>query len=191
MRRGDGAILAVVALAVVGAVIVLNIRRRTPAGTVTVQDLNIPTGGVEEVTINLSRLGGQGALPRGIRNNNPGNIRTLPASRAWRGQIGDDGGGYGVYDRPENGVRALGKQLLKYAAEGLNTVAAIINRWAPPVENATAAYVSAVARALSVGVNEPIDVHARLPELAAAIIRHENGMQPYTMAEIREWVYLP
>jgi hypothetical protein len=71
---------------------------------------------------------------------------------------------------------------------GLNTVAGIIGRWAPPVENDTHSYVGAVARRLGVNPDEPIDLAAHLPALMAAIIHHENGRQPYTVAQIHEGI---
>ena len=140
-------------------------------------------------------------LPRGMRNNNPGNIRTLPKGRAWNGQVGDDAG-YGIYSEMPLGVRALGKQLLAYQKRGLVTVRDIIGTWAPPSENVTSAYVTAVARALAVKPEERIDVGARLVELAAAIIRHENGAafetytapelgRQWTREELARWVRLP
>jgi hypothetical protein len=113
-------------------------------------------------------------LSRGYRNNNPGNLRTV-RSNPWQGQIGDDGG-YGVYDTPEHGTRALGHQLRAYAARGLNTVVSIISTWAPASDNNnTAAYIGDVSTALSIGTDEPFDVEASLADLAQAIARHENG----------------
>jgi hypothetical protein len=62
----------------------------------------------------------------------------------------------------------------------------MIGRWAPPNENDTGAYVRAVAASVGVGAEDEIDVHdyAILRPLTLAIIRHENGQQPYTDAEI-------
>ena len=143
-----------------------------------------------------------GRLPKGLRNNNPGNIRYLPPTRAWTGQIGDDGDGYGVYDTMPHGVRATGKQLLKYYAEGLNTVRAIIAKWAPTTENNTAAYVAAVSEELNLSSVQPFNVRERLPDLARAIFRHEcgraavdsykdaTGAQILSYANISRWVYL-
>lgn len=129
-----------------------------------------------------------GALPRGIRNNNPGNLEYLPEGRAWRGQIGSDGR-FGIYDSSANGVRAIGQQLLKYARGGADNVRELISKWAPGHENPTDAYVRSVASALGVGPSDRIDVRAHLPGLATAIIRQENGRQPYPAADIRTWVY--
>ena len=131
-------------------------------------------GFLESVEIVASQIGAL-AMSRGYRNRNPGNIRTLPASRAWRGQIGDDGG-YGVYDTAENGTRALGRQLRKYESQGIDTVRAIIARWAPAADNNNeATYVAHVCRELGVTADQRLNVSAMLPALARAIAKHENG----------------
>ena len=140
--------------------------------------------------------------PRGMRNNNPGNIRTLPPNKAWRGQVADDGGGYGVYDTMALGVRAAAHQLLAYEARGLTTLRQIISTWAPSSENNTAAYVAAVGRAMSLAADEHFSVNARLEALAAAIFTHENGApftsfeaagtgRNYTTFELGRWLRLP
>lgn len=131
---------------------------------------------------------------RGIRNNNPGNIDWIanPLKR-WRGMIRketpEEGGRFGVFDTPANGVRAIGKELELEARRGAVTVAQQIAVWAPSNENDTAAYARAVAKALQVRVDEPIDVRASLPEFVEAIIWHENGAQPYAPADVAKWVY--
>jgi hypothetical protein len=129
-----------------------------------------------------------GITPKGIRNNNPGNLRYV-AAIAWQGQLGDDGSGYAVFDTPEHGVRAMAHQLLTYASRGTNTVSAIISTWAPPNENATAAYIADVAQQIGANANAPLNVSSVLPELVAAMINHENGEQPYDPSDIERWVY--
>lgn len=128
---------------------------------------------------------------RGLRNNNPGNIRK--SADAWKGLRPEQtDSAFFQFTEPKYGVRALGKILLNYRAKyGLTTVRDIINRWAPPIENNTVSYVTQVSRALKVQPDQSIDVQARLPELTAAIIVHENGTNPYTEAQLREWVHLP
>jgi hypothetical protein len=126
-------------------------------------------------------------LPRGIRNNNPGNIEYIAVpSKAWRGQVGKDGR-FGIYDKPENGVRAIGKELLLDYSRGIRTVRGAISNWAPPHENNTAAYVNAVAEAIDVAPDQQINIPAVLGRMVAAIIQHENGMQPYSQAELELW----
>jgi len=52
------------------------------------------------------------STPRGIRNQNPGNI-DYNSRNDWQGQIGKEPGGrFAIFDTPENGIRALGKLLL-------------------------------------------------------------------------------
>lgn len=125
--------------------------------------------------------------PRGIRNNNPGNIEWIAnAAKRWRGMIRADGR-YGVFDTPANGVRAIGGEIRASFRRGENTVAAVIQEWAPPSENDTVSYVRHVAAELGVGVDTPLSA-SRIPELAAAIIKHENGVQPYKFDDVVAWV---
>ncbi|WP_460418796.1 structural protein [Pseudomonas sp. microsymbiont 2] len=122
-------------------------------------------------------------LPRGVRNRNPGNIDFNPANN-WVGQIGKEPGGrFCVFDMPENGIRALGKLLQTYYNKhGLRTVAAIIKRWAPEVENDTDAYVRAAAQRCGLGPGDPITNikdEKVLSGLMRAIIKHENANYDY------------
>lgn len=128
--------------------------------------------------------------PKGLRNHNPGNLRYV-AAIPWNGQTGDDGSGYAVFDSDEHGVRALGHQLETYASRGLNTVTTIISTYAPSNENDTAAYISAVAGELGLNPDQSFDVNGLLPQLVAAIIHHENGVQPFALSDLQTWVYEP
>lgn len=122
---------------------------------------------------------------RGIRNNNPGNIRYNPAND-WVGQIGQDDAGYAIFDKPENGIRALGKLLFNYFDRyGLSDVRSIIERWAPPSDdNPTEDYIEHVVsqmnkgHAVQITATTPIYVPSRLLDLTKAIIKHENGFIP-------------
>lgn len=130
--------------------------------------------------------------PRGIRNNNPGNIRYVEGiTSTYQGCTGSDGA-FCIFDTPQNGLRALCVLLLTYQTlHGLNTVRGIINRWAPPVENNTSAYVVAVAKQSGLGEDIPLDLKSPgvLAPLATAIIQHENGQQPYLPALITDAAY--
>lgn len=131
-------------------------------------------------------------LPRGIRNNNPGNIRL--SKTQWQGATGPQTDpDFVVFDEPRWGIRAIARTLITYqdkrkAADGskIDTVAEVIHRWAPPNENDTEAYANHVARIMTLGANDAINVHQydHLEPLVKAIIRHENGVQPYSQAEI-------
>lgn len=125
--------------------------------------------------------------PRGIRNHNPGNIDRT--GDKWQGMAADQSSDkrFVVFVAPHWGIRALAKVLLSYQRKhGLKTIRGIIDRWAPPVENNTDAYVDQVAKACGVEPDDTIDIHnkAVMRELVTSIIKHENGKQPYGAAVI-------
>jgi hypothetical protein len=130
---------------------------------------------------------------RGIRNNNPGNIDRNATK--WQGMAADQSGDkrFIVFTSPQYGIRALARTLLTYQSKyRLDTVRKIINRWAPPVENDTGAYVAAVAKSCGVGPDDPVDcdeISIMLP-LVKAIITHENGKNPYSDALILEGLHM-
>lgn len=111
---------------------------------------------------------------RGIRNNNPGNIRV--SKDQWEGMTGDDGA-FVTFDSPESGVRALGKNLLSYGRQGYDSIEKIINRWAPPNENDTQAYIDSVVAATGIPATQSLDLSNpdTLSSLAQAISFHETG----------------
>jgi hypothetical protein len=158
-----------------------------PTDPVTPNPTSDLLSSVENITVTAQKL--YGTAPRGIRNNNPGNLRTiLPPERPWNGQTGDDGSGYGVYATPALGVRAMSKQLQKDAASA-NTLSEIITSWAPPNENDTTAYIDDVSTRLGVNASAPFSLYENLPLLVPAMIQHENGEQPYAQSDIVLWVY--
>lgn len=125
--------------------------------------------------------GGSGDSARGIRNNNPGNLE-YSKTNPWVGQTGYDGR-FAKFETPEHGIRALGRNLLSYQRQGIDTVNDIINRWAPPSDNNnTEAYIQAVCAQLGVTPDQPLDASNpdTLKALCASIIQHENGSQPYS-----------
>lgn len=117
-------------------------------------------------------------LPRGIRNNNPGNIRI---GQKWQGRVTSFEQTDQSFDQfidPTWGIRALAALLVNYQDKyKLNTVRGIIDRWAPPNENDTASYINQVAKAVQVKPDQPLDLHRyeTLRPLVESIIRHENG----------------
>ena len=111
---------------------------------------------------------------RGVRNSNPGNIRK--SKDQWEGAIGDDGE-FVIFDSPESGVRALSKNLLSYGRQGYDSIEKIINRWAPPNENDTKAYIDSVVAATGITATQSLDLSDpdTLSSLAQAISFHETG----------------
>ncbi len=112
--------------------------------------------------------------PRGIRNNNPGNIRH---GSNWQGLAAEQpDSDFCTFTEPVWGLRALAKLLLTYQRKyGLNTLRGIITRYAPAVENDTSGYIDHVARRLGVEPDSTLDVSAHLEGLMQAIVAHENG----------------
>ena len=126
------------------------------------------------------------AMPRGIRNHNPGNLRK--SNDPWQGLAPDQTDpDFLQFESSKWGIRALARTLIAYQDRiGLRSIKSIIYRWAPPNENNTSAYIQSVAKKLDVTPDEPINVHDYkiLQPLTLAIISQENGQQPYTDTEI-------
>lgn len=119
-------------------------------------------------------------LPRGIRNRNPGNIRHSRAQ--WLGMANaQTDPRFVVFTDAVFGLRALMCLLLNYHRKfGLDSVESILNRFAPPHENATDHYIAAVSQDLQVTRRQRLNLEkqATLIALSRAIVRHENGMSP-------------
>ncbi|MDO0946630.1 hypothetical protein [Chromohalobacter israelensis] len=128
--------------------------------------------------------------PRGIRNNNPGNIEDTGTN--WRGLDSPrNDGRFLRFVDPTYGIRALARVLgTYYRVHGISTVRGVINRWAPSTENDTSSYVEHVAQEIGASPDAPINLESpavRVP-LVAAIIEHENGKQPYSTELIERGV---
>lgn len=138
------------------------------------------------------------ALPRGIRNNNPGNLEW---GDNWQGLVGRAEATdprFCQFQTPAFGIRALARVLITYydkrkAADGsrIDTIREVIERWAPAFENDTDAYVRHVGKLMCDDcvdiVDTELDLHdyETLRKLTEAIIRHENGKGP--LDNINSW----
>lgn len=126
------------------------------------------------------------ALPRGVRNLNPGNIRRSKIK--WKGKVENPTDpDFEQFVSAEMGIRAIARDLLTGYKRGEDTVEEIITAWAPQAENDTRAYVAAICKALGCRPDQQIDVddYSVMAPLVKAIIKHENGQQPYTDEQIR------
>lgn len=130
--------------------------------------------------LGLLLLGGGGAViytqTRGLRLNNPGNIRH---GSPWVGLAPDqpDPEFCKFIDMP-SGIRAMTILLRNYASRyGLNTIAGIVSRWAPPSENETAAYIRAVSNSTGFAPDEPLNLNDPdiIGALERAIVNQEQG----------------
>lgn len=130
--------------------------------------------------------------PRGIRNNNPGNIRRN--GDPWQGLAKEQTDReFFTFQSAVYGIRALARLLITYQDKyGLSTIETIITRWAPAVENNTKAYIQSVARHTGFAALQTLDMHRfeHLKPIVKAIIQHENGQQPYSDVEITKALVL-
>lgn len=119
--------------------------------------------------------------PRGIRNNNPLNIRK---GNTWKGEItGQTDNAFEQYESMAYGIRA-GFIILRNYITGhngrtrrYNTVDKIIRRWAPPTENATQKYIDYVSAQMGVHPLTILDFRNRrqMVDLVDAMIQVECG----------------
>ncbi len=123
---------------------------------------------------------------RGIRNNNPGNIRK--SNDPWQGLAAQQtDADFFVFQSPIYGIRAIARTLITYQDKyGLQTINDLISRWAPPNENNTNAYVAEVVAKTGLTASQSVNMHSyvNLKAVVAAIITQENGQQPYTATQL-------
>ena len=122
-------------------------------------------------------------IPRGIRNNNPLNIRRT-AKDQWKGMAeAQTDRAFVQFKSLEYGWRAAFYLLTRtyYHYYRLFTIRAIINKWAPPNENLTSTYIENVCRLTGIGPDEPIGIPSDKPtrwmKLGIAMAIQENGTE--------------
>lgn len=114
--------------------------------------------------------------PRGIRNNNPGNIVYVSGNN-WQGQLGSDGR-FAKFDNAINGLRAAFMLLRTYCRNyGLCTIQGIATRWAPAPENNPTLYAKAVQAyaGINMAATLNIDDAATMIKVLRGMIAQENG----------------
>lgn len=129
--------------------------------------------------------GGSKTAPRGIRNNNPGNIRGSAVK--WQGEIGRDDKDFVRFSTMELGIRASAHNARTQYRKGYNTVGKLVNRWAPASDgNNVKAYQDSVARNAHITVGETIDWSDKntVAQILHAMFIHENGAAPTAKAGI-------
>ncbi len=128
--------------------------------------------------------------PRGLRNNNPLNIRRTQSK--WLGEVdslkGQRDTAFCQFSSLAYGYRACAKLLQTYQIKHkLYVLDQIIGRWAPPSENNTRAYADRVAKQMTKELGEPISVaslldvvkdKATLRALLVSMHLVENGQLP-------------
>lgn len=99
--------------------------------------------------------------PRGIRNNNPLNIRI---GNVWLGEVKENTDGeFEQFTSMKYGLRAAIVLLRRYICHyRLNTISSIISRWAPCSENNTRLYIDFVSKRVEISPNCPIDFYDKI-----------------------------
>jgi len=122
---------------------------------------------------------------RGLDNNNAGNI--VHSDIKWLGMspVQKDST-FVSFIAPEYGIRAMYKNLIAYRNKGLLTVKDIISRWSKTDQNA---YIKYVSNSLGVSPTTKLSL-SQYPDLIAAIVKFENGINPYTKETILKGVQL-
>lgn len=121
---------------------------------------------------------GKNCKSRGVRNNNPGNIRI--SSNNWDGKIPKDQNTDGSFEQFVtwvHGLRAMTKLIINYIKGGHDTITKIINRYAPPVENQTTNYINFVVKETGILANQTIDPNDKtvIRKIIKAMVRMELG----------------
>lgn len=132
----------------------------------------------ERYLMSISYLG-KSNLPRGLRNNNPGNIRV--SNNPWQGKVDlsrNTDKEFEQFTYYAFGVRAMIVLIRNYIEKhGLNTVRKILERYAPPSENHTGKYAATVASWMGITPDTPITSKQKdLQPLIKALARYETGM---------------
>lgn len=118
-------------------------------------------------------------MSRGLRNNNPGNIRLGKVRyKGERAKSSDKA--FRQFESMEWGYRAMFVLLHTYALKhNCHTLRKIINRYAPPSENHTENYIRRVTNATHLSPDERISTTDKgvMTAIVAAMSEVENGVK--------------
>lgn len=128
---------------------------------------------------------GDMSLPRGIRNNNPGNL--VKTSIPWQGKVPHDQNSDSRFEQFSAfkwGTRAMIKDLHNDIKKGPTTLRSLIHEYAPPFENHTNTYINWVAGETGLNPEAPLYTDKDTTrKLVQAIARYENGAQKNWVSE--------
>lgn len=131
-------------------------------------------------------------LPRGLRNNNPGNIRIN--NDLFQGEVRPSKDkSFKEFETMPYGYRAMFKILSSYYKNyKLNTIRKMITRWAPPKENHTEKYIKAVSDYAGIPADDPININDReqMIRIVAGMSKVENGVEADMPDVITGWLLL-
>lgn len=123
------------------------------------------------------------ASARGLRNNNPGNIKKT--AQPWAGEISGSDPVFKSFKSPEAGLKAMSTLLNHYASNGINTINRLVRRWSATDQSG---YARHLATRLGIDVNAPINLRDKSVRgaIMQAMIEFENGRNPYGQNKIME-----
>lgn len=128
-------------------------------------------------------------IPRGFRNNNPGNIRIN--RDLFQGEIRpSQDKSFKQFETMAYGYRSVFRILSNYRKNyGLDTIRKMIGRWAPENENDTDAYVKAVSDYAGIPADDPININDReqMIRIVAGMSKVENGREAEMSDVIAGW----
>lgn len=126
--------------------------------------------------------------PRGLRNNNPGNIRRN--SDVFQGEKTSSDREFKQFKSMAYGYRAIFKILSNYYWNyKLDTIRKMISRWAPENENNTDAYIKAVSDYAGIPADDPVNITDReqMIRIVAGMSKVENGREADMSDVIAGW----
>lgn len=154
-------------------------------------------GGGGGTPIPVSGLAGVSYLadpsyPRGMRNNNPGNIKK--SSNAWVGKLASTDAEFEQFRTYVYGVRAMIKLVSNYINNGHNSLQKIVARWAPEAAgNRTSSYINYVSFPPGYQYLNPVSVlradKATLKRLVLPMADYENGRTGTISSEMFDLAY--
>ncbi|MFT9095915.1 MAG: phage tail protein [Gluconobacter cerinus] len=112
--------------------------------------------------------------PRGMRNNNPGNLLFAGQSGATleKGTLLPK---FAAFPTMDAGIQALRAQLLRYGTRGDDTISSILAHYAPPNENDTARYEGFLASRLHIGPHDHLALQD--PNVMRAMVEGITSME--------------
>lgn len=131
-------------------------------------------------------------LPRGMRNNNPLNIRRY-CHNDWLGKITDSVATdmeFEEFRAPRYGFRASFILVHRYIKQGYKCVRDIISRWAPACDNNyTQSYIDFVCRFMQCGPDTEIKCYdfTAMSNLFRAMFEVENGVSWHKLPDRLYW----
>ncbi len=127
---------------------------------------------------------------RGIRNNNPLNLR-YSCRNGWLGQVGSDEAGFCRFSAMCFGFRAAFLTLRTYHKKHqCRTLRDYISRWAPPTENPTEDYIRTVASLAGVLPEipqaSPVEEGSPWPAIVLAMTAVESSPEATRCPQVHE-----